>query len=364
VIAATENDSLYALDPASGRVLWRTRLGTPVPLAKLPCGDIDPLGITGTPAYDPGSGSLFAVAETSGPRHVLFALDPTNGRVRWQRSIDLPGDNPSTHQQRAALAVGNGRVYVGFGGLYGDCGQYRGEVIGVPTSGRGPTIAYVVPVRREGAVWATAGPVLDTAGHLYVATGNGSSVSTYDGSDSVLELSASLRLVSRFAPRTWATDNANDADLGSMSPVLVPSAWVFADGKSGTGYVLRQGALGGIGGEVHSRSVCRAFGGAAQVGATLYLPCADGLREVRIGASGVITLGWRTTAATGPPVVGGGVVWSIDIGNGQLVALSARSGAVLARVTVGAVPHFASPTLWQGEILVGTLTGVIAIHGR
>src|SRR5579864_8163574 len=52
VIVATESDSLYALDQHNGQVLWRTNVGTPVPLASLPCGDIDPLGITGTPAVD------------------------------------------------------------------------------------------------------------------------------------------------------------------------------------------------------------------------------------------------------------------------------------------------------------------------
>src|ERR1700722_12695232 len=74
VIAATENDSVYGLDRATGRVLWRTHLGTPVPLSKLPCGDIDPLGITGTPVYDPATGLAYAVAETTGFRHVLAGI--------------------------------------------------------------------------------------------------------------------------------------------------------------------------------------------------------------------------------------------------------------------------------------------------
>lgn len=363
VIVATEQDTVYALDPASGRIAWQRHLGSPVPLATLPCGDIDPLGITGTPAYDPATGSLFVVAEMTGPRHVLYALDPASGAVRWSRDVDLAGDDPATHQQRAALAVGNGYLYVGFGGLAGDCGAYRGEVVGVPTSGRGATIAYRVPVAREGAVWATAGPSLDAAGNVYVSVGNGSSTGTYDGSDSVLELSPTLLLLSRFAPATWAQDNASDADLGSLGPVLVPGGWVFISGKAGTGYVLRQGALGGIGGQVSSAPVCRGFGGAARLADTVFVPCPDGLRAVRIGSDGSIHVEWRTTSgADGPPVVGGGVIWALDLERGNLLALDPATGDALARVRTGSVPHFASPTLWQGLVLVGTMHGVVAVR--
>jgi outer membrane protein assembly factor BamB len=365
LIAATEGDTVYALDPASGRVNWQRNLGSPVPLASLPCGNIDPLGITGTPAFDPASGSLFVVVEVTGPRHVLFALDAADGAVRWSRGIDLPLDDPATHQQRAALAIGNGYVYVGMGGLYGDCGQYAGELIGVPTSGVGPAISYRVPVAREGAIWAAAGPVLDGLGTVYVSTGNGSSTSTYDGSDSVLALSPQLAPQSRFAPATWAQDNAADLDLGSLSPVLVPGGWVFIVGKSGIGYVLRAEALGGIGGEVAAAPVCPAFGGTAQSGATLYVPCTSGVAQVQISASGSIGVGWQTASgANGPPVVGGGAVWSIDLSRGELVALAPNTGQPLAQLAVGPVPHFASPTLWKGEVFVGTDLGVTAIDTR
>jgi len=76
------------------------------------------------------------VAEVTGPHHILFALDPATGAVRWQRNVDLSGDDPRTHQQRPALAVANGYVYIGFGGLAGDCGQYIGEEVGVPPTTR------------------------------------------------------------------------------------------------------------------------------------------------------------------------------------------------------------------------------------
>jgi outer membrane protein assembly factor BamB len=363
VIVATEGDSVYALEPGTGQVGWRQHLGTPVPLSSLPCGDIDPLGISSTPVYDPASGSLFVVAEVAGPQHVLYALDAATGALRWSRGVDLAGDDPRTHQQRAALALANGYVYIGFGGLDGDCGAYRGEVVGVPTSGSGTTIAYRVPVAREGGVWATGGPVLDDQGNLYVSTGNGSSTTTYDGSDSVLELTPTLQLISRFAPARWAQDNSTDADLGSLSPVLAPGGWVFIAGKSGIGYVMHQGALGGIGGEISSAPVCTAFGGAAQSGSTVYVPCSSGLRMVQISSGGVIQAGWQTaTDATGPPVIGGGAVWSISIASGVLYALAPSDGGVLARISVGPVPHFDSPTLWDGLVLVGTLSGLAAIR--
>ena len=362
VIVATEGDSVYSLNPASGAILWHRNVGTPVPLSTLPCGNIDPLGITSTPAYDAASNTLFVVAEVTGPKHFMFALDPSNGTVRWSRNVDPSGDDPRTHQQRGALAVANGHVYFGFGGLAGDCGQYVGEEIGVPTSGSGATISYRVPVAREGAIWSTGGPVIDASGNLYVSTGNGSSTTTYDGSDSVVELSPSLHLISRFAPSNWANDNANDLDLGSLSPVLLPGGLVFIAGKRGTGYSLHQGALGGIGGQVSSAGVCGAYGGAAQSGSTVYVPCQSELDAVTVSATGAIHVAWVNSSAGGSPVVGGGAVWSLA--SGTLYALDPATGHTRASIAVGSLPHFASPTLWDGLVFVGTMAGVFAVASQ
>ena len=158
VIAATENDSIYGLDQATGRVIWRRHVGTPVPLSDLPCGNIDPLGITGTPVYNPASGLVYAVAETTGYHHVLVGVSVRDGAVRVERDIPTPDGQPRYDQQRPALTIAAGRVYVAFGGLSGDCGPYRGSVVGIPLSGAGPLISYVVPTPREGAVWGTARP--------------------------------------------------------------------------------------------------------------------------------------------------------------------------------------------------------------
>ncbi|HUY97577.1 MAG TPA: PQQ-binding-like beta-propeller repeat protein [Verrucomicrobiae bacterium] len=365
VIVATENDTVYALNSVDGGVAWRRHLGTPVPLSALPCGDINPLGITGTPAYDRATGLVYLVAELTGSRHVLFALDARSGRIAWSRRVDVAFSSPVATQQRTALAIGNGMVYFGFGGHSGDCANYRGAVVGVPVDGRGPTLTYAVPTPRQGAVWAPGGPVLDAHGRLYVATGNGSAFHPpYDGSDSVLELSSRLRLISRFAPATWARDNAEDLDLGSVSPTLLPDGYVFIAGKSGTGYVLRQSALGGIGHPVASAPVCASFGSTAFVGDTVYVPCTDGIRAVAVEPSGGLRILWHTPAgANGPPVVGGGAVWSVDTSSGVLYALSPRTGAVRASVNLGLVPHFVSPTLVGGRVFVGTSLGVVAVIG-
>ncbi len=368
VVVATENDSLYALNPTTGSIIWRDHVGAPV-TGGLPCGDILPLGITGTPAFDPATGTIFAVAEETGPEHVLYAFDAATGTVRWSRQVDIPipSEVASAVQQRPALAVANGYVYVAFGGLDGDCAQYRGAVAAVPTSGSGATLDYVVPTQREGAVWATGGPVVGAGGRIYISTGNGAATSgAWDYTDSVLELSPTLTLLDSFAPASWATDNAHDLDLGSVAPTLLPDGYLFIAGKGGRGYVLSQSHLGGVGGELASGPTCggqMAFGGTSFAGDTVYLPCQNGVQAIAVGA-GSFSIGWQTSSgANGPPVLGGGCVFSVDTSTGVLYALSQAAGAVVAQVAVGAVPHFTSPTVVGTQLFVGTDTGVVGIAG-
>jgi putative pyrroloquinoline-quinone binding quinoprotein/putative pyrroloquinoline-quinone-binding quinoprotein len=362
VVAATERDTLYALDIQSGRVRWRTSLGTPIPLSALPCGNIDPLGITGTPIFDPQTGLIYAVAEVSGPAHILVGVDLASGQVKVRRSADPPGMDPATHQQRGALALENGWVYVPFGGLYGDCGDYHGWVVAARTDGSGALLAYQVPTTREGGIWAAPGPVLDARGDLYVAVGNGAATGgAWDHSDSVLRLSPTLQLLDAFAPHSWPQDNASDADLGSMGPVLLPGDLLFAAGKSGQGYLLRAGHLGGVGGQAQTLTLCHAYGGAAVAGASAIIPCTEGLRQLRVVDGPRVVSGWRAPGnVTGSPVIGGKTVYSLDPG-GTLYALDLATGALRATLAVGATSRFATPALAHGRVFIGTLAGVEAI---
>jgi outer membrane protein assembly factor BamB len=363
VLVATEHNAVYGLD-LDGRQRWRINLGAPTNQRDLPCGNIDPLGITGTPIYDPASRSAFLVASLGSPvRHELVALDPSTGQLRWRRSVDLPGVDPQAMQQRGALAIAGGRVWVPFGGLAGDCGNYKGRLVGVPT-GNGAPISYTVPTTREAGIWTPPGAT-SYRDRLLVAVGNGESVGArYDYSDSVLALSGD-RLVDSFSPAGWPTDNANDLDLGSQGPALVQDRWVFAAGKSGTGYVLAADRLGGIGGQVWQGPVCRSFGGTAVVGDTVYVPCADGVRAVRITPTGTAVLRWRAPSeVAGSPVVGGDRVYAVDQSAGTLVALDPAGGSVRERVSVGTVSRFATPAISGSTLYLPTLAGLTIVRTR
>jgi outer membrane protein assembly factor BamB len=371
LLAATERDTVYALDPATGRVRWRVAVGRPVPAARLPCGDIDPEGVTSTPVYDPATGSVYLVAETGGTagpvRHVLWSLAARSGEVRWHRPVDPPGSDPTAEQQRGALGLSGGNVVVTFGGLYGDCGDYHGYVVTVPAA-TGATLRYYRTASpREAGIWAASGPAVDAAGDIYVGVGNGSSTSGYDGSDSVVELSASLAVRSWFAEASWAADNAEDLDLGSTGPLLLPASatlprgGVLIDGKSGHAYLLLPGSLGGIGHPAASASGCVSFGGMAAAGDAVYLPCTGGVRELLVRPGPALAWGWTAAGIPGSPAVGGGAVWALS--GGTLWALDQRDGAVRSRIAVGRTSRFASPTLAGNRVYVPTLAGITAVAG-
>ena len=335
-------------------------------LADLPCGNIDPLGITGTPVYDAANGLVYAVAETSGYHHVLVGVSVRDGTVPVERDIPTPDGQPKYDQQRPALTIGGGRVYVAFGGLYGDCGPYRGSVVGVPLSGSGALISYVVPTPREGAIWGTAGPVTGPDGTLYVSVGNGSEESTsFDGSDSVTALSPGLHRTGIFAPSTWRDDNAHDLDLGSTQPALLPDRMLLADGKSGTAYLVDSAHLGGVGGQVAQADVCEAYGGAAVQGSTVYEPCAQGGMAAVSTADGRIRVLWHGPgSAQGSPVLGGGAVWVTDYQAGRLYELDPATGASRASLSLGAtLPHFSSMSMAGSRAYLGTMEGVVAVGG-
>jgi len=334
LFVATEDNSVYAFDANTGALRWRTHLAAPV-TSGLPCGDIDPSGITGTPVLDPATGTLWLVALVnagSGPLHQVVALKASNGQVVRRQDIALPGRDPAAEQERGALSLAGGNVYIPFGGLYGDCGNYVGGVVSVPeASGHAPGY-WEVPTARGAGMWEPGGPDLLPNGDLLIADGNGAGTpgQHFDGSNAVIELSPGLRVVSYFAPATWAQLDQSDGDLDSTGPAVLPGGMALEVGKGGTGYLVNTAHLGGVGGQVASLQVCDgagAFGADAVSGDAVYVPCTNGLTAVSVTGRSLHVL-WRSRGGgEGSPVAAGGKVWE-ETPTGQLFGINATTGAV------------------------------------
>jgi hypothetical protein len=371
VVAATETDRVVALDPGTGRVLWSTSIGQPLrDVASVAgCGNIDPLGITSTPVVDNATGTVWVVGEvTDGGRvhHRLAGLDLATGAVRASADVDpqlRAGQHPEQLLQRASLALGNGRVYVPYGGNYGDCGSYSGWVVGARTADPTQQVSFEVAADGEGgAVWMGGGaPALDAAGHVYVTTGNANpfprqSPDPVRYGESVVELSPDLRPLASFKDRTAAEDD----DFGTGNPVLLPDGTLFAVGKTHTAYLLRQddltqvAAIPGVcgsdpdGGPVYDRT--------RQV---MVVPCRGG--GLQLGDLARRAVGPRLGGADSAPVLAGGTLWAVDAREDALAAFDAATGHRRQWLPVGAdVPVFTSPTVALGLVLVGTSEGVTA----
>ena len=355
VIVATENDTVYSLDLFTGSVVWSTHLGDPVSASSLPCGDIRPItGITGTPAADARSNRLFVTAFLRGAHHQLFALSLVNGSIVWQRSVDPAGSDPSVEQERGALAVGSGFVYVPFGGLLGDCGAYHGYLVAVSLDGARAS-AYQVPSARGAGFWNPQGATVGGDGTVYVVSGNATAGGT-DFSNSLIALSPDVASVRwHWTPSNWAALNAADADLGSVGAAVLGDGLVVPIGKEGVAYAIRGGAL------LASRRVCSgAWGGSAWTGSTVFVPCVDGLYALAVSDSG-ISVSWKAGISMGSPIVSAGAVWAIDRSSSTLFALDSSSGRVLYQLGLGSAVHFSTPAATDGFIVAPAGRNVVAL---
>jgi hypothetical protein len=276
VIAVTESNNVYALDAASGNVLWQDHLGTPVPLISLPCGDIDPLGITGTPVVDIASRTLFvdAMTTTNGgatKRHLLFALNVDTGATNGGWPVDLDGTvsfngTPFTsvsQNQRGALGLLGGYVYVPYGGHAGDCSTYYGWLVGVQENNPTNVLAWATGA-RGGGMWAVGGVAGDGTSP-FIATGNTFNAGVWNGGEAIIRFQPgpgfSGLTNDYWAPTNWAALDGGDVDLGGSGALLVdvpgatPSQLAVALGKDGNAYLLNRTNLGGVSAPLAQRHI-------------------------------------------------------------------------------------------------------------
>jgi outer membrane protein assembly factor BamB len=168
--------------------------------------------------------------------------------------------NPRTQNQRAALTLLDGTLFVAFGGHFGDCGDYHGWVVGLPMRNPSQTVSFETRA-RGGGIWAPGGLSV-VADKIVFATGNTFGASTWSDGEAVFRLSSDLRRSESkrdyFTPSDWKVLDARDQDLGGSSPLplKIPDSKggeadvVLALGKDGKAYLLSENDLGGIGGQL------------------------------------------------------------------------------------------------------------------
>jgi hypothetical protein len=282
IIVVTESNDVYALNANTGAPVWHRSLGVPVPgNPPLPCGNIAPVGVTGTPAIDPTTGRLYLdamISEAGVPHHVVYGLSLLNGGTVRGWPIDVKqglmalGKNFNTSPQgeRSALTIAGGKLYFPFGGLDGDCGSYRGWAVEFDLAPTPKLTAGWATRASGGGAWGQSGIAYDgtslflTTGNTFTnsATGNCENPGIAWGEgEGVIRLTPNLvhstAVADYFAPRDWQCLDASDLDLGGTAaiPIDVPSVngtvpRVLALGKDGKAYLLNRARLGGIGGQL------------------------------------------------------------------------------------------------------------------
>jgi outer membrane protein assembly factor BamB len=386
IVAATENNTVYAIAAHSGRILWSHHLAKPVPSGDLPCGDISPdVGITGTPVIDAERHEIFVDADTltRGPSashgveasHRLFGLDLFTGKVEMDEpAMPSAGEDQLAQLQRPGLSLDHGFVVIAYGQNSGDCpgpnGPAHGYVVSIPETGGQLHYFQVGSGKDRGAVWmGGSSPVVDPDGNVYVASGDGYDLGpgqAYDDSDAVLKLSPTMHLISNFHLKNWQMLSGDDLDLGTGDPALV-DGFVLQVGKTNTAYLLRQGDLGGTDGEVASFSVCSGNpdGGHAVMGSVVYLPCPNGVTAVKVStkAPRLKQLWTANDAAAGAPIIADGLVWTIGADN-AVHGLNPANGKQVVSIPFGAsANHFPTPSVGDGLLLLPGTDQVFAFMG-
>jgi hypothetical protein len=264
---ATEHDSVYAFDADSydtGSPLWKTSLlnagETPMAAAIKPY-----TGVTSTPVIDPTTNTIYVLsAQTSstGSTFRLNALDITTGQHKFGSPVTINASVPATNSdsvngvqtltasciQRAALLLANNSVYMGFGSCHsGWLLAYNATTLAqTGVFNASPNLNGEGAYASAGGVWMGAGgPIADSAGNIYITTGNG----PWDGQtawgDSILKFSPTLTLEDYFTPNDYQYLNCADGDLAAGGLMMIPGTTeVIAGGKGGMLYLVNTGNMG------------------------------------------------------------------------------------------------------------------------
>jgi hypothetical protein len=436
LLVVTEKNKAYGLDPVTGRIRWSRGVGRPWAASHIGCGDLVPsIGITSTPAVDAATGTAYFTSKVDDgkdpdhPHWYLHAIDITTGaeRAGFPSTIGGRADNDrdlvfnaKTAMQRPGLLLLDGVVYAAFAS-HCDRQPYVGYVIGVDARSGKRTAMFATETgnSRAGAgIWHSGGGLVsDGRGQILFTTGNGVSPSPHPGKKPPRQLAESVVRVSVQSDRTLrATDffspvnnrnlDTDDTDLGSGSPMAVPTGYGTKEhphllvqvGKDGRVFLLDRDDLGGSGQRGGKDKVLQAGGPYKGVwghpafwgggSGYVYTVTSQGpLSAFRLGVSGsgkpaLSRIGTSSSFGytSGSPVVtstgrtaGSALVWAVysrgaNGAGGQLRAYDAVpvKGAMRLRwsAPIGIATKFSTPATDNGRVYVANRQGHVFGFGR
>ena len=379
IVVTTSYGKAIAIDPGTGHRLWEFR---PSSVDSSPG---NPQVTTASPAADPERQFVYSAS----PDGVIHKLALATGHQVWSRRITF---DPGHEKIASSLHVSGSWVVAVTGGYLGDVPPYDGHVVTIDRrTGRivhvwnsecssrhlliRASSCSVTNTRGGNAIWGRAGAVIEPGtGRILVATGNGPFDGRASWGDSVLELAPDASsLLHNWTPADQAHLDANDLDLGSTSPALLPPfhgrRLAVQDGKAGVMDLLDldrlDGTAGGpgarLGGQVSQTSTPASTEVFTQPavwssGGHVYVCVADGsataayqlvdtahprLREL-----------WENASAGTSPVVAGGLLYVFDPG-GTINIRRPLTGA-LVRALPAAGGHWNSPIVTGGRVIEPT----------
>jgi hypothetical protein len=425
IYVVTQADSVYAIDADAGTQLWWVNFTNPsqgivtaqTATDTLPCGNgygYEQEGIIGTPVIDPANNTMYLVAKTvvnGTVEHNLHAVDITTGNDRAGSPVQIVAQttygtkvtNFTSHHQknRPGLLLLNGVIYAAFGSN-GCNDDNSGWVLSYDENSLAQLAIFnTSPDHGLTSIWQTGnGIAADENNYIYVETAEACDTcynipqgATY--SNSVLKLNSDLTVADYFTPFDVQFLNTYDEDLSSTGVLILPDQSgtypheLVAGGKQGFVYLLDRDDLGGfhqtydqdieefslIPGEQTDQVKDVLFSSPAYWNNTIYFAPDDSPVLAYPLSNG--SLGTPTTSAahyTGahsPSISANGnsngILW--DLTGGNLYAFNATTLQMLyasnqakARDGLPTLGHFATPTIANGRVYVGT-ESTLAAYG-
>jgi len=362
IFVTTTYGKTLALDAVNGTVLW-----TYTPASYQQVAGTRQITNT-TPVADPDRQFIYAAS----PDGYVQKLTISDGHPVWRTAITLLAKR---EKMDSPLKFYQGHVVAVTAGYIGDKPPYQGHVAVLDgasgkllhvwnslCSDRSGLLQPAACPQSDSAIWGRAGAVIDPAsGNIFVSTGN----APWDGKtawgDSVIELNPdATAMLGNYTPANTAALNADDADLGSSSPVLLGGDLIAQGGKDGKIRLLSRKAMAGVAPHMdHELQIVSTPSGTDLFSQpatwdhqdqTWIFAADNGGTAAWTLEHGKLQQQWKNNTGGTSPFEAGGLLF-VYAPAGGLNIYDAASGKRLTTLPCGA-GHWNSPIVLQGRIIL------------